>query len=115
MIKYAVYDSSGNILRRGTCRDADFKLQAKTGMGERVIEIPKDVEIDNEQFFEVIEGKIKRNPSKEAAVKAASAAVKKSADDRAIARDQRLQDIVDKKGSVDERLANLARILRGEV
>ena len=115
MVKFAVYDSSGTILRRGSCRNADMKLQARTGMGEHVIEIPKDMEVVNEQYFEVVEGEIRHNPAKEASVKAASAATKKEQQDNIRVRDQLLQDIIDKKGTIDERLANLASIIRGKV
>jgi hypothetical protein len=113
MVKFVVYDANGNILRRGSCRDKDLLLQARPG--EQVMEIPKDMEISNEQYFEVQEGKLRHSPSREAAVKAASAAAKKAGDDRVRARIQLLQDIIDRKGTVDERLANLAKVLRGDI
>lgn len=113
MKRFAVHDSNGKLLRTGSCSDKAFSLQA-VNPGEQVIEIPKDVEVVDEQYFEVKEGKLQHSPSKEAAVKAASAASKKADNDRLVARDKLLQDIIDEKGPIEKRLVQLARIVRGD-
>ena len=106
MKRFAVYDASGNVLRTGTCSEKVFALQARNP-GEKVVEIPKGVEVRNEQHFEVKEGRLQHNPAREAAVKSAQAASKKATRDRDVERRRVLQDIAD-------RLANLAKVLIGD-
>jgi hypothetical protein len=109
--RFAVHDSSGRILRIGTCQDRDLELQARPG--ESVVEIPKDVEVEDEQYFEIKEGKLSHNPAKEASIKAARIAAGEASRTREADRQRRLQDIIDGKGTTDQRLAELAKIVKG--
>lgn len=115
MKRFAVYDeTTGQILRFGACSDSSFDNQA-INPNERVLEIPKGMEVVHEEYFDVKEGKIIHNPAKEKAVKSAQTAARQKGKEQEEARKRILQDVIDKKGSIDERLANVAKVLNGEI
>lgn len=114
MVRYVVYDSSGNIVKFGACRERDVHLQA--GPGQHVMEVPAGAEHFNDLDFRVIDGKLEKRPQEEIASRiAAKVARIKVRMDQATKRDEALADIIEGKIALGLAIITLAKILKGEL
>lgn len=114
MVRYAVYDNQGNILKFGTCRERDLQLQARTG--ESVMEVPAGMDHFNDLDFRVVDSKLEKRPQAEIAARAAAKAERiRERLEQATKRDQVLQDIIDGKVVPGQAMIALAKVLKGEI